>query len=142
MRRLLLAACAAAVALPALAQQRRPAAPPPPPPPKEEPAPEPPPAAYEPDLLRLAEVIGTLSYMTALCQQPGAESWPQRMTQLIEAEGTTVQRKERLAGAYNRGYLGHQPAHRTCTDRARQVIDRMVLQGQRLTREISTRYSG
>jgi uncharacterized protein (TIGR02301 family) len=141
MRRLLLAFCVAAVAFPALAQQRRPAAPPPPPP-KEEPAPEPPPAAYEPDLLRLSEVIGTLSYMTALCQQPGAEGWPQRMTQLIEAEGTTAQRKERLAGAYNRGYLGHQPAHRTCTDRSRQVIDRMVLQGQRLTREISTRYSG
>jgi uncharacterized protein (TIGR02301 family) len=64
------------------------------------------------------------------------------MTQLIDAEGSTAQRKERLAGAYNRGYLGHQPAHRTCTDRSRQVIDRMVLQGQRLTREIASRYSG
>ncbi len=141
MRRLLLLSLLVAVAMPALAQQRRPAAPPASPP-KEEAAPEPPPAAYEPDLLRLAEVIGTLSYMTALCTQPGSDTWPQRITQLIEAEGTTPQRKERLAGAYNRGYLGHQSTHRACTDRSRQVIDRMLQQGQRLTREISTRYSG
>jgi uncharacterized protein (TIGR02301 family) len=141
MRRLLLLSLLVAVAMPALAQQRRPA-PAPTPPPKEEAAPEPPPAAYEPDLLRLAEVLGTLSYMTALCTQPGSDTWPQRITQLIEAEGTTPQRKERLAGAYNRGYLGHQSTHRACTDRSRQVIDRMVQQGQRLTREISTRYSG
>ncbi len=141
MRRLSILLLLVAVAVPALAQQRRPA-PPPTPPPKEEAAPEPPPAAYEPDLLRLAEVIGTLSYMTALCTQPGSDTWPQRITQLIEAEGTTPQRKERLAGAYNRGYLGHQSTHRACTDRSRQVIDRMLQQGQRLTREISTRYSG
>jgi uncharacterized protein (TIGR02301 family) len=141
MRRLLILLLLVAVAVPALAQQRRPA-PAPTPPPKEEAAPEPPPAAYEPDLLRLAEVIGTLSYMTALCTQPGSDTWPQRITQLIEAEGTTPQRKERLAGAYNRGYLGHQSTHRACTDRSRQVIDRMLQQGQRLTREIATRYSG
>jgi uncharacterized protein (TIGR02301 family) len=124
-----------------LAQQRRPAPAVPAPAAKEEPAPEPP-LAYEPELLRLAEVLGTLSYMTALCGQPGSDSWPQRMAQLIEAEGATLQRKERLAGAYNRGYLGHQPAHRTCTDRARLVIDRTALQGQRLTRELASRYAG
>jgi uncharacterized protein (TIGR02301 family) len=131
-----------AVISPTFAQQSRRPAPTPAPPPKEEAAPEPPPAAYEPDLLRLAEVIGTLSYMTTLCAQPDSHSWLQRISQLIEAEGTTPQRKERLAGAYNRGYLGHQPAHRICTERSRQVIDRLLLQGQRLTREISTRYSG
>jgi uncharacterized protein (TIGR02301 family) len=141
-RLLLLLSLLVAVAVPALAQQQRRPAAPPPPPPKEEAAPEPPPAAYEPDLLRLAEVLGTLSYMTALCTQPGSDAWPQRITQLIDAEGTTVQRKERLAGAYNRGFLGHQSTHRACTDRSRQVIDRMLQQGQRLAREISTRYSG
>ncbi len=126
----------------AVAQQGRRPTPAPASPPREEAAPEPPPAAYEPELLRLAEVIGTLSYMTALCAQSDSQSWQQRITQLIDAEGTTPQRKERLAGAFNRGYLGHQPAHRACTERSRQVIDRLLLQGQRLTREISTRYSG
>ena len=87
-------------------------------------------------------MLGTLSYLAALCEQPGSASWQQRMEQLLEAEGVTQQRKERLAGAYNRGYLGHQPAHRTCTERSRLVIDRMLDQGQKITRELATRYSG
>ncbi|MGL4637429.1 MAG: TIGR02301 family protein [Beijerinckiaceae bacterium] len=129
------------LAWPVEAQQRqgtRPA----PPPAKEEPPPEPPPLAYEADLLRLSEILGTLSYMHALCKVSSSDSWRQRMTQLIEAEGNTRQRKERLAGAFNRGFTGHQPSHRACTDSARLVIDRLVLQGQQIAREISSRYSG
>ena len=140
MRRLTAALCVLlCLAQASEAQQRRP---PPAPPPKAEPAPEPPPAAYEPDLLKLAEVLGALSYMTELCGDTGAASWRDRMLQLIEAEGTTPQRKERLAGAFNRGYLGHQPAHRACTDRSRQAVERLIEQGQRLSRDIAGRYSG
>ncbi len=140
-RRAALAGLALAVVLglPAEAQQRRPA---PAPPPKEEPAPEPPPAIYEPELLRLAEILGALGYLTSLCETKGGDPWRQRMTQLIEAEGTTPQRRDRLAGAWNRGYLGHQPAHRVCTERVREAIDRFIDQGQRLTRELAGRYSG
>ena len=134
------AACLVAwLASPADAQQRRPA---PAPPPKEEPAPEPPPAVYEPELLRLAEVLGSLSYLTTLCGTNSGDAWRQRMTQLIEAEGTTPQRRDRLAGAYNRGFIGHQPAHRVCSDRSREAVERLIAQGQRLTRELAGRYSG
>ncbi len=140
-RRLALPALALALAsvAPAEAQQRRPA---PAAPPKEEPAPEPPPAVYEPELLRLAEIMGSLGYLTSLCGPTAGDPWRQRMTQLIEAEGSTPQRRDRLAGAWNRGFLGHQPAHRTCTERAREAIDRLSDQGQRLTRELAGRYSG
>jgi uncharacterized protein (TIGR02301 family) len=140
MRRWIILMALMACAVPGLAQQRRPL-PAPVPTPKEEPQPEQP-AAYEPDLLKLAEVLGTLSYMSGLCQQQGSASWRDKMNQLIDAEGTTPQRKERLAGAYNRGYVGHQPTHRTCNDRSREVIDRLVLQGQRITRDIATRFAG
>jgi len=143
MRRALLGAgvlCGLMVGLvPVTAQQRRPAAPPPP---KEEPAPEPPPAAYEPELLRLAEILGALGYLTPLCGEGAGEDWRGRMGQLIDAEGATAQRKERLAGAYNRGYLGHQPAHRRCSERSREAIERLLEQGQRLSREVAGRYSG
>ena len=139
MRRLLAALCLLGLLQEdGLAQQRRA----PPPPVKEEPAPEPPPAAYEPDLLRLAEVLGALSYMSALCGEPGSADWRLRMGQLIEAEGSTSQRRERLAGAFNRGFLGYQPAHRVCTDRSRQAVERLIDQGQRLARDIASRYTG
>jgi uncharacterized protein (TIGR02301 family) len=125
------------------AQQRRSptAAQPTAPPPAPEP-PEAPPPTYEPDLLRLAEVLGSLSYLTKLCGVKDSESWQIRMDQLLEAEGPTKTRKERLAGAYNRGYLGYQPAHRICSEGSRQAIDRLLEQGQKMTTELSRRYGG
>jgi uncharacterized protein (TIGR02301 family) len=128
---------------PASAQQRRaPAsAPQPAPPAPAEPAPEVPPT-YEPELLRLAEVLGGLSYLTKLCSVKDSDSWAIRMEQLLEAEAPTKLRKERMAGAYNRGFLGYQPAHRSCSDASRQAIERFLEQGQKITIELARRYGG
>jgi uncharacterized protein (TIGR02301 family) len=125
-------------AVPGLAQQRR-AAPPPQAP--AEPAPEPPPV-YEPELLRLAETLGILAYLSDLCREGDRAEWPKRMAQLLEAEGATPTRRQRLAGAYNRGFLGHQSTHRACTDRGREAMERAADRGRRLARELAFRYSG
>jgi uncharacterized protein (TIGR02301 family) len=84
--------------------------------------------------------MGALAYMSMLCNERDAEGWRQRMNEMLEAEGTTAQRKERLAGAFNRGYIGYQPTHRACGDRSRQVIDGLVAKGQQLARDMSSRY--
>jgi uncharacterized protein (TIGR02301 family) len=147
--RCFLTLCAVALfVLPAQAQQPRArAATPPPavhPAPAVQPAPpvpEPPPAAYEPDLLRLAEVMGALAYLSPLCTPaPRDADWLARMQLLLDAEGTSPGRKERLAGAYNRGYLGYQPTHRACTERSRAALDDLLSQGGRLARELSSKY--
>jgi uncharacterized protein (TIGR02301 family) len=127
---------------PTQAQQRRaPASTPAPAPPPAPPEPEVPPT-YEPELLRLAEVLGSLSYLTKLCGLKESDSWSIKMEQLLEAEAPTKLRKERMAGAYNRGYLGYQPAHRSCSDASRQAIDRFLEQGPKITGELSRRYGG
>ncbi|MGL5116492.1 MAG: TIGR02301 family protein, partial [Beijerinckiaceae bacterium] len=108
---LLLAVAGLLAAAPALGQQRRTA---PPPVAPAEPAPELPPA-YEPDLLRLAETLGLLAYLGDLCRENDRAEWPKRMQQLLEAEGLVQVRRQRLAGAYNRGFLGHQATHRACS---------------------------
>jgi uncharacterized protein (TIGR02301 family) len=124
-----------------LAQQRQrpPAAPAAP-----QPAPEPPevPLAYEPELLRLAEALGVIAYVSGLCDGPVAGDWQRRAQLIIEAEGATQARKDRLAGAFNRGYLGHQAMHRTCTEATRLVIERQVGEARRITQDISTRFGG
>jgi uncharacterized protein (TIGR02301 family) len=144
MRRLLMLVVAVLLAaVPAAAQQPRPRAATPPAPQAVPvaPAPEPPPAAYEPELLRLAEVMGALAYLTPLCKPAQRDAdWLARMQLLLDAEGTTLGRKERLAGAYNRGYLGYQPMHRTCTDRSRAALDDLLAQGGRLARDLATKY--
>jgi uncharacterized protein (TIGR02301 family) len=129
------------VAMPALAQQRPQRAAPPPV--AAPPAPEPElPLAYEPQLLRLSETLGVVAYLSALCADGAGDAWRVRAEQLIEAEAVTQARRERLAGAYNRGYLGHQAVHRTCGERTRLVIERKLREAREITQDISNRFGG
>jgi uncharacterized protein (TIGR02301 family) len=137
-----LLAAALLVASPSLAQSSRtpvrpPAEPAPPPPP-----PEPPPAPYEGELLRLAEILGALAFLRSLCQAPDAGEYPRRMQALVEAEGTTPGRRDRLVGAYNRGFRGFATTYRLCTDSAAEAIARYLREGEALSRNLAGRFGG
>ncbi len=115
------------------------------PPPKEktapatpEPAPETKP--YDPQLMRLAEILGALTYLRGLCGAKDADAWRQRMQALLDAEGTPAVRKERLAGAYNRGIQDYSLSYRTCTPNAHAVIERFLVEGERIAKEVENRY--
>ncbi|MGE7413918.1 TIGR02301 family protein [Methylobacterium tarhaniae] len=141
-RAVILAACLVA-ALPALAQNRpKPAAKLPE---KEAPAPPPPadtPAPYDRDLLRLSEIIGALSFLRELCGNPDAPEWPARMKALLDAEGTSPGRRDRLAGAYNRGYGGYAVTYRVCTPSAVEAATRYIAEGERLSVALAGRFGG
>jgi uncharacterized protein (TIGR02301 family) len=109
-----------------------------------EPAPsvEPPPAPYEKELLRLAEIIGSLALLRPLCTAPDGAEWNKRMQALLEAEGTTPGRKERLAGAYNKGYQAYALTYRACTASAQEASARYLREGELLARNIAGRYGG
>jgi uncharacterized protein (TIGR02301 family) len=106
------------------------------------PVPEPPPAPYEKELLRMAEIIGSVAFLRSLCTTPDAGEWPQRMQQLLDAEGTTPGRKERLAGAYNRGYRAFALTYRVCTPSATEATNRYLKEGDQIARGLSGRYGG
>lgn len=116
---------------------RPPAAQPAPPP-----APEPAPTAYEPDLLRLAEVMGSLAFLRELCGQDDGRAMRARMAELLEAEGTSPGRRERLAGSYNRGYRAFALTYRACTASAEEARRRLVADGERLARALAGRFGG
>lgn len=141
-RAVILAACLV-VAIPALAQTRpKPA---PKPPEKEAPAPSPPadtPAPYDRDLLRLSEIIGALSFLRDVCGNPDAPEWPARMKALLDAEGTSPGRRDRLAGAYNRGYGGYAVTYRVCTPSAVEAATRFIAEGERLSVALAGRFGG
>jgi uncharacterized protein (TIGR02301 family) len=109
-----------------------------------EPAPavEPPPAPYEKELLRLAEIMGSLAMLRPLCSAPDATEWSRRMQVLLEAEGTTPGRRERLAGAYNKGYQAYALTYRVCTPSAQEASLRFLGEGEQLARNITGRYGG
>ncbi len=143
----LLALLAAPVTAPALAQQRSGR----PPAPVKEPAKEPPkdanapadiPAPYDRDLMRMSEIIGALAFLRGLCEAPDAADWPARMKALIESEGVTPARRDRLAGAYNRGYRGYALTYRVCTSAAHEAAARYVAEGDRLSHALAGRFGG
>lgn len=131
-------------ASPVLAQAQRPPAATRPAAPAKEPSPppEPPPPPYEPQLLKLAEIIGSLSYLRTLCAAREAQDWRDRMAALIEAEGRTAQRRERLTSAYNRGFRAYAATHRLCTEGSQEASARLAGEGERLASTLAGRYGG
>ena len=97
---------------------------------------------YENQLLRLSEIMGALAYLRDLCGDGDGAEYRAKMAALLDAEGTAQERREKLAGAYNRGYRGYETTYGQCTQNARAAIARYVSEGSRLSRDISDRYSG
>ncbi|MGP0058357.1 MAG: TIGR02301 family protein [Beijerinckiaceae bacterium] len=99
------------------------------------------PPSYERRLLRLAEILGALAYLQDLCAEPDAKAagqmWRAQMTALMDAEGKTALRKERLAGAYNRGFRGYEASYRRCTLNAQAVITRFLDESGKLAHDIA-----
>jgi uncharacterized protein (TIGR02301 family) len=108
----------------------------------EQPVVEGPPPPYEPQLLRLAEILGALSYLRDICTARDGDAWRGKMSTLLDAEAKTQTRRERLAGAFNRGFRGYEVIYRTCTPNAETVIARYLTEGGRLARDINYRYGG
>lgn len=138
-----LSCLAVAVHTPAFAQQRAPTRQAPKPAEKDPPPPAPEQATpYDRDLMRLSEIIGSLAFLRGLCSGTDAAEWPNRMKALIEAEGVTPGRRDRLAGAYNRGYRGYASTYRVCTPAAHEAAGRFVAEGERLSHALAGRFGG
>ncbi len=132
-------ACAMTIVLaapgPAAAQQARPRQSPP-----AAPAPLDALPPYERQLLRLAEILGALSWLSDICASGESAQWQQRMGALMEAEGATDARRDRLAGAYNRGFRGYEAVHRSCTPNAELIMGRFLEEGARIARDVANQY--
>ena len=128
--RLILAALLALTpAAEAFAQQRSgstKSAPKPPEKEKEPPPPaEPPPAPYDRDLMRLSEIVGALAFLRSLCSEPDAVEWPARMKAILDSEGVTPTRRDRV-----------------CTPAAGEAARRYIAEGERLSHAIAGRFGG
>jgi uncharacterized protein (TIGR02301 family) len=108
---------------------------------KAAPAPEAePPPPYDPEILRLAEILGALTYLDALCASNPPGDWRAKMQALLEAEAKTAARKERLAGNYNRGFHDYERTYHLCTPNAQAIIGRFLAEGAGIAHEVVNRY--
>jgi uncharacterized protein (TIGR02301 family) len=91
---------------------------------------------YDPELLRLAEILGALTYLDEICTASSAGDWRAKMQALLEAEAKTDGRKERLAGSYNRGFHDYERTYHFCTPNAQAAIGRFLAEGGKIAHEV------
>src|SRR5262249_5192802 len=70
-------------------------------------------APYDTDMQRLAEILGALHYLRAICGSNEGQTWRNEMQALVDAESPGGDRRDRLIGSFNRGYRGFQQTYRT-----------------------------
>ena len=98
-------------------------------------------APYDRDLQRLAEILGALHYLRALCGANEGQKWRNEMQALVDAETPSGDRRARMIAGFNRGYRGFQQTYRTCTPAADLVIRRYLEEGSKIAREMTARYA-
>jgi len=88
--------------------------------------------AQERPLLQLAETLGSLAFLADLCQPTQSPNlWLQRMEALMASDGDAFGLRERMGGAYNRGFTAFATTYRQCTgmaEAARRVLMRDVVE--------------
>jgi uncharacterized protein (TIGR02301 family) len=98
-------------------------------------------APFDGSLQRLAEILGALHYLRAICGANEGAKWRNEMQAIIDAEAPTGERRARMIASFNRGYRGYQQTYRTCTPAADLVIRRYLEEGSKLAREMTARYA-
>ncbi|MFC6490166.1 TIGR02301 family protein [Nitratireductor sp. GCM10026969] len=96
-------------------------------------------ARYDAQLLRLAEVLGSVHFLRTLCGEENG-GWRAQMEALLEAEEPSPERRARLVARFNHGYRSFAAVYTTCTDSAMRAIDRYMQEGETLAGEIVMRY--
>ena len=98
------------------------------------------PPVYTKQMLRLAEILGSLHYLRNLCRADEGQTWRDEMKELLKAEQPTAPRKAQLTAHFNRGFRSYHEIYRECTPPAVKAANQFLKQGVRLAAEIPNRY--
>jgi uncharacterized protein (TIGR02301 family) len=96
-------------------------------------------APFEPGLMRLAEVLGSLHFLRNLCGEK-SDQWRSEMEKLLESENPNPERRARFIASFNRGYRSFGGTYTQCTPSATEAIGRYMKEGETLSRDIASRY--
>jgi len=91
---------------------------------------------YDKELFQLAEVLGAVHYLRALCGADEGQKWRDQMRGLVDAEGSSALRRAQLVRSFNKGYRGYGRTYRRCTQLARLSIERLMSEGRTLAKRI------
>jgi len=89
-------------------------------------------APYESNLIRLAEILGSLQYLRNLCGEKGNQ-WREAMDALLITENPGPDRRAQLVASFNRGYRTYGDMYHACTASATEAIARYMKEGRELS---------
>ena len=95
---------------------------------------------YEPQMERLAEVLGSLYFLNPLCK-PGSADWRAELSDLVRLDQPDDDRQQRLYGAFNTGYAAYSRLYRNCTPSAQEALSRLLVEAEATARDIHARYA-
>jgi uncharacterized protein (TIGR02301 family) len=95
---------------------------------------------YEPQMERLAEILGSLYFLNPLCAGGGTD-WREQLAELVTLDQPDEDRQQRLYGAFNGGYLAYSRLYRSCTASAREALTRLIVEAEGTARDIHARYA-
>lgn len=84
---------------------------------------------YDERLFRLSEILGAVHYLRELCGADEGQLWRERMTDLLQSEGTSALRKAKLTRSFNKGYQSYSRTYNTCSPSAQNAINRFLAEG-------------
>lgn len=87
---------------------------------------------YDERLFRLSEILGAVHYLRELCGADEGQLWRDRMTQLLQSEGSTALRRARLTRSFNKGYRSYSRTYNTCSPSAQSAINRFLAEGAQI----------
>ena len=87
---------------------------------------------YDDKLMRLSEILGAVHYLRELCGADEGQVWRDRMTELLNTEGSSALRRARLTRSFNQGYQSYSRTYRACTPTAQTAISRFLAEGAQI----------
>ena len=84
---------------------------------------------YDDRLFRLSEILGAVHYLRELCGAEEGQQWRERMSDLLQSEGSTALRKAKLTRSVNKGYQSYSRTYNTCSPSAQNAINRFLAEG-------------
>ncbi|MEP7241532.1 MAG: TIGR02301 family protein [Devosia sp.] len=95
---------------------------------------------YEPQMERLAQIMGSLYFLDPLCH-PGGADWRAQVADLIQLDQPDDDRLQRLNGAFNGGFVAYSRLYKSCTPSAQEALSRLLIEAETTARDIHTRYA-
>ncbi len=95
---------------------------------------------YQQEMERLVRILGSLYFLQPLCGYNQTD-WQVEANELINLDKPDNERKQRLIGAFNQGYIDYAQSYNICTPSAIIARNRLLEEAQTSSSSIHTRFA-